>query len=259
MTTAVMQTGNLMMREIRFLLRQPFYVAVTLVQPMIWLLLFGQLFKNIVHLPGFSASGSYVEFLAPGVVIMTALFASGWSGMGFIQDMNRGVMDRLLVSPARRGAMMAGKLANTAVTTTVQTLIVLLVAFVLGARFDGGVLGVLVTVVASVLLAVAFGSLSNALALLVRKEETLIGVAQFLTLPLSFLSSAIMAKQAAPEWMRQVMTYNPVDWAVSASRSALAASPDWPSVLTHGGLLLLVALLLATLATLAFRSYQRSV
>lgn len=258
MTTVVVQTGNLMLRELRFLARQPIYIAFTLVQPMIWLLLFGQLFKNVVHLPGFGG-GSYAGFLAPGVVVMTALFSSGWSGMGFIQDMQRGVMDRLLVSPARRSAVMSGKLANTAVTTAVQTLIVLVVAFAIGARFAGGVLGVLVTVAAAILLAVSFGSLSNALALLVRREETLIAVAQFLTLPLSFLSSAIIAKEAAPAWIGHVMTYNPVDWAVSASREALAANPDWSDVLLHGGLLLALTVVMASLATLAFRSYQRSV
>ncbi|MGH3095099.1 MAG: ABC transporter permease [Streptosporangiales bacterium] len=259
MSAIVTQVGNLTLRELRAALRQPFYIAVTLVQPMIWLLLFGQLFKSVVHLPGFSGGGSYVEFLTPGVVIMTALFASGWSGMGFIQDMDRGVMDRLLVSPTSRGSMMAGKLANTAVTTVVQTLIVLLVAFALGARFHGGALGVVVTVAAAILLAVSIGSLSNALALLVRREETLIGVAQFLNLPLMFLSSAIMAEQAAPAWMRHVMAYNPVNWAVSASRAALGAHTDWSGVLFHGGLLLAVAVVMASLATLAFRSYQRSV
>lgn len=259
MSTVITQVGNLTLRELRAALRQPFYIAVTLVQPMIWLLLFGQLFKNVVHLPGFSGGGSYVEFLAPGVVIMTALFASAWSGMGFIQDMDRGVMDRLLVSPARRGSMMTAKLANTAVTTIVQTLTVLLVAFALGARFAGGALGVLVTVAAAVLLAIAFGSLSNALALLVRREETLIGVSQFLTLPLMFLSSAIMAEAVAPSWMQHVMAYNPVNWAVSVSRAALGSNTDWSEVLFHGGLLLAVALVIATLATLAFRSYQRSV
>lgn len=258
MSTAIVQTANLTLRELRALARQPVYVAFTLIQPMIWLLLFGQLFKNVARLPGFGG-GSYIEFLAPGVVVMTALFSSGWSGMGFITDFDRGVMDRLLVSPARRGAVMVSKLAHTAVTVAVQAIIVLAVGFAAGARYPGGGVGVLVTVVMTVLLATAFGSLSNALALVVRRQETVIAVAQFLTLPLSFLSSVIMARQAAPSWIRHVMTYNPVDWAVSASREALRAQPDWSSVLAHGGLLLGVAVVMASLATLAFRSYQRSV
>lgn len=258
MSTALVQTGNLTLRELRALMRQPIYVAFTLVQPMIWLLLFGQLFKNVAQLPGFGGS-SYIAFLAPGVVVMTSLFASGWSGMGFIQDLDRGVMDRLLVSPARRGSVMVSKLAHTAVTVAVQALIVLVIGFAAGARYTGGVLGVLVTVVVAVLLATAFGSLSNALALVVQRQETVIAVAQFLTLPLSFLSSVIMARQAAPSWIQHVMTYNPVDWAVSASREALGADPDWSGVLLHGGLLLAVAVVMASLATLAFRSYQRSV
>ena len=80
----------------------PAFVVIMLIQPMIWLLLFGQLFKRVVELPGF-ASGAYIDFLTPGVVVMTVLFSSGWAGMAFIEDMDRGVMDRMLSSPVSRG------------------------------------------------------------------------------------------------------------------------------------------------------------
>ena len=79
-------------------------------QPVIWLLLFGALFKRVVDIPGFGG-GSLHRFLTPGVVIMTALFSAGWSGMTVIDDIDRGVMDRFLVSPVRRGALIAGRLA----------------------------------------------------------------------------------------------------------------------------------------------------
>ena len=137
-------SGFLTARGVRTLLRQPAYLAITLVQPVIWLLLFGQLFRNVVHIPGFShASGSYLEFITPGVIVMTALFSSGWAGTVYIEDMDRGVMDRLLASPVRRGAMIIGTLAYQSLTTTVQTLIVFGIAFAAGARFDGGPAGVL--------------------------------------------------------------------------------------------------------------------
>src|SRR5439155_18002943 len=97
MTTLAIHSGHLTMRSVRALIRQPWYLAVTLVQPVIWLLLFGQLFKSVIHIPGFSTSyGSYLEFLTPGVVVMTALMSSAWAGTIYIEDMNRGVMDRLL-------------------------------------------------------------------------------------------------------------------------------------------------------------------
>src|SRR4029079_7776443 len=106
----------MMQRHLRNLLRQPWWVVFSLVQPVIWLTLYGQLFKRVVELPGFNA-GSYISFVTPGVVIMSALFAGGWNGMGVIMDMNQGVMDRLLVSPIHRAAIIVGRVLSTSVTT----------------------------------------------------------------------------------------------------------------------------------------------
>jgi ABC-2 type transport system permease protein len=257
MTTLVAHTGHLTGRSLRAMLRQPAFVVITLVQPMIWLLLFGQLFQGVVALPGFGTA-SYLEFLTPGVVVMTVLFSSGWSGMGFIEDIDRGVMDRMLASPVRKGAMMTSSMVSGGVQTVVQSLVVVLVAVVIGARFPGGALGVLVLLVAAVLLAAAFGSLSNGMALLVRTRESLIGFSTMLTLPLSFLSTAIISGDAAPGWIRAVAAWNPVDWAVVAGRQALLADPDWSAIGWRLLGLAGVALVLATVATRAFRTYQRS-
>jgi ABC-2 type transport system permease protein len=258
MTTLAAHSGQLTLRGLRALLRQPVYVAITLVQPMIWLLLFGQLFRRVVDLPGFGGS-SYITYLTPGVVVMTALFASGWSGMGFIQDMERGVMDRLLVSPVRRGAMMIGSLAYQAAVTTIQSVIILVVGVLMGARYAGGLVGLLVVVACAVLVSASFASLSNALALLLRTQEALIGVANFLVLPLTFLSSSMIASSLSPSWIRTVATYNPIDWAVVASREALASSPDWGIVLWRLALLAACTAVMGWLATRSFRAYQRSV
>jgi ABC-2 type transport system permease protein len=244
-------------RALRTLSRQPMYLAFTLVQPMIWLLLFGQLFKRLSDLPGFG-SGSYLEYLSPGVVVMTAMFSAGWAGTSFIQDMERGVMDRNLTSPVKRGALVAGSLAYQAVSTVIQSAIVIAVALLSGARFGGGVLGILVVFGCAVLLALAFAALSDAVALLVRQQEALIAVSQFLTMPLTFLSSALIAPSLMPGWVGDVARFNPVDWAAVASREALSASPDWSLVVRDLGLLLALALVMAWLATRAFRSYQRS-
>jgi ABC-2 type transport system permease protein len=255
----VRHSGFLTARAVRTLLRQPAFAAITLVQPVIWLLLFGQLFRNVVHIPGFStSSGSYLEFITPGVIIMTALFSSGWAGTVFIEDMDRGVMDRLLASPVRRGAMIVGTLAYQALTTIVQTLIVFAIAYLSGARFAGGALGVLVTLLAACLISVIIASFSNAIALLVRQQEALIGISQFIVLPLQFLSSSIMDTRVAPAWVRHVARYNPVDWASTAARAALATDTDWGVVVPRLGLLGALAVLMGWLATRAFRSYQRS-
>jgi ABC-2 type transport system permease protein len=251
---SVLLTG----RSLRALARVPAYLAITLVQPAIWLLLFGQLFKAAVRIPGFGGGMSYLAFLTPGVVMMTALFSGGWAGTGFIEDMNSGVMARLLASPARRGAMVAASLGYQAVTTVIQTLIVFGIAFAAGARFANPAAGIGITVLCAVLISVIIASLSDLVALLVRQQEALIGISQFIVLPLQFLSSALIALAVAPGWLRGVARYNPVDWAVTASRQALGASPDWPAVLTRIGLLGALGTVMAVLATGAFRSYQRS-
>ena len=137
--TAIARTPRyLTARSLRTLWRQPAFAAMTLIQPIIWLLLFGALFESVVEIPASPQAGSYLEFITPGVIVMTALFSSGWAGTVYIEDMNRGVMDRLLASPVRRGAMMVGTLAYQAVTTIVQTFTVLAIALIAGARFDGG-------------------------------------------------------------------------------------------------------------------------
>jgi ABC-2 type transport system permease protein len=258
MTTAIAHSYDMTLRSLRALLRQPAYVAVTLVQPVIWLLLFGALFKRVVDIPGFGTS-SYVTFLTPGVVVMTALFSNGWSGMAFIEDIDRGVLDRFLVSPVRRGAMMAGSLAYGAVTNVVQSLMIVLLGLAVGARFGGGVLGAAVLVVAAMLLGTAISSLSNALGLLARQRETLIGATQFVILPLTFLSAGLIQVALMPGWMRHVVRYNPVNWAVEAGREALEGGADWGFVGVRLGGLLALTIVCAWLGTRAFRAYQRSV
>lgn len=257
MSTLVAHSGHLATRSLRTLSRQPAYLAFTLVQPMVWLLLFGQLFQRVAELPGF-AGGSYLEYLTPGVIVMTAMMSAGWAGTSFIEDMERGVMDRNLTSPVSRGALIAGALSYQAVVTVVQSLIVFAVGLLMGARYDGGVLGVLVVVAAATLIALIFAALSCAIAVSLRSQEAQIGVSQFLTLPLAFLSSIMMAPALVPGWVSTVARYNPVDWAAVASREALTASTDWGLVLSRLGLLVAVTVAMAWLATRAFRSYQRS-
>ncbi|WP_325055576.1 ABC transporter permease [Kribbella sp.] len=264
-TTSAARPGGLLAhtilvtgRWLRAQYRSPALIAFTLVQPAIWLLLFGQLFKGVVNLPGFS-NPSYIAFLTPGIVMMTALMTSGWNGTTFIADMERGVMDRMLASPVRRGALMAGQLISNATTTVLQTILVFAIGMAAGARYDGGATGYLVTIVVSVLVGTAFGSLSNAVALLTRQQEALIAISQFISLPLTFMSSIMMDPKLAPHWVEVAARFNPVDWAAITAREALSATPDWSSATRHGAYLLAFTLLVAYLSTRAFHTYQRSV
>jgi len=258
MPTSLAHTWYMTLRQLRNLMRQPWYIALTLFQPIIYLLLFGALFAKVVEIPGFG-SASYISFLAPGVVVMTALFSAGWTGMGMVNDLDRGVMDRFLITPVRRGALMMGTLVQLAVVIVIQAAIILGLALLRGASFPGGLAGVAVVVLAAILLAAPFGALSNGVALLVRKEETVIAAVNFVLLPLIFLSGVFMAQSLMPHWMQSVARVNPVNWAVTAGRAAVGASVDWGVVWSRLGLLAGFALVCALLATQAFRVYQRSI
>jgi ABC-2 type transport system permease protein len=256
--TAMAHTWYMTIRSLRALWRQPWWIAISLTQPIIWLLLYGALFKRTVEIPGFSA-GSYIDFLTPGIVVMSAVFSGGWGGMALLDDIDRGVLDRFLVSPASRLALTSGRLVQTAASIAVQTLIIVVLGLIVGAELAGGVLGVLVLIVAAALIGWALGSLSNGLALLVRKEETLIAAINMFVLPLTFLSTVFMQRSLTPGWIQDVARFNPVDWAVSAGREALGEDVDWGSVFGYLGLLVGFAALCTWLSARAFRAYQRSV
>jgi ABC-2 type transport system permease protein len=258
MTEALRQPWYMTVRWLRALWRQPWYVAITLVQPVIWLLLFGGLFKRVVDIPGFSED-SYIDFLAPGIVVMTALFSAGWNGMGMLNDLERGVLDRFLVSPARRSPLIVGPLAQVSIVIAIQSLIIIGLALVAGASLHGGVLGVAVLMLCSVLLGAALAAVSNGLALLARKEETLIAAVNLIVLPLTFLSTGFMQANLLPGWIRDVSRFNPVNWAVEAGREALSSNVDWGLVLSRAGYLLALVIACGWFATRAFRSYQRSI
>jgi ABC-2 type transport system permease protein len=245
-------------RHLRELWRQPWFVGVTLVQPVIWLLLFGALFKKIVEIPGFHGN-SYIAFLAPGVVVMTALFNSAWSGMAMIEDLNRGVTARFLVSPVRREALIAGRLVKEAVVVVIQSVIIVLLALIVGATFPGGVGGVAALFAVSALIGATFGALSNGFGLIMRQEEALIGAVQFIVLPLTFLSSTFLQSNLMPRWIQHVSDFNPVNWAVVAGRAATSSNPDWGLVASRAGFLAALLLVCLAFATRAFQSYQRSV
>ena len=251
-------TWQVALRYIRALLRQPAWVGISLTQPVIWLLLFGALFKRTADIPGFTG-GSYIEFLTPGVVVMLAVSSAGWVGMGFIEDINRGTMDRLLVSPIWRGALNLGSVAQSVLSIVIQSVIVIGLSLAVGAHFHNGVAGVAVLVAVAGLLGAVFASLSNGVAVLTRQRETLIGIVTMVTLPLTFLSSALMQQSLLPSWIRWVAKFNPVNWAAQAGRSAASSDADWGLVASRAGLLVLLLLASAAFATRAFNSYQRSI
>jgi ABC-2 type transport system permease protein len=257
--TALAQTGYIAGRHLRFFLRQPWFVVMALIQPVIWLLLFGALFESVTSIPGFASGGSYLDYLVPGVLVMTALFSCGWSGMSIIEDIDRSIIDRFLTTPIHRSAIIAGLNVYELVALLIQAAIIGGLAFVLGAKFEGGILGYVALTLCAMLVGATVAAFSDAMALLLRQRESVIGINTILTLPLTFLSAAFMPLSLVPDWIATAAKLNPVNWAVEAGREALTASPDWSMILPRIVALAILAILATAWATWTFRAYQNGI
>jgi len=254
--TSLVQTLYLFARLMRNLVRQPIWIALILIQPMFWLLLYSQLFRRITELPGFGTT-SYVDYLTPGIAVMTAFFSGTWAGMGTIEDLDRGVIERFLATPARRSAIVYARVLQSAVVASIQALIILVVGLFLGAT-NGGPLGWIVILLAAFLVAAGFSGISNGIALLTRQEATMIAVANFIGLPLLFFSSILIARNLIPAWMRSLSLANPVEWAVRAARGQVLPGTEWGKIGLYLVLLACFAALTGAFATRCFHSYQRT-
>jgi ABC-2 type transport system permease protein len=155
-------------------------------------------------------------------------------------------MNRFLITPVHRSAILNAAVVEQALSTALQSLIIVLLGMAAGASFPGPWL-----IVAAVLLGTVFSAFSNTIGMLARQRETIIGLNTLLLLPLTFLSSAFIAKGLMPGWMQAVAAGNPVNWALDAGRS----SPD----LVAGGGLLALAAAMVWLSTRTFRTYQKAV
>ncbi|MBO9555736.1 ABC transporter permease [Cellulomonas sp.] len=251
------QTAEVCRRWTVDLVRQPWGLGVSVIQPVIWIVLFGNVFESIATVPGFGPT-DYLTFLVPGILMMTVLYSGAWAGTGFIEDIRSGVMDRLLSSPVSRSSLVAGQLAQQLLMATVQGVIVLGIGWLAGARYDGGVLGLVVALLASLLLAAAFCSMSAAVALLARDQTALIGISTIVVLPATFLSTALMPVALLPDWVETVARFNPLTWATEIARTAMSTDVDWGLVASRGALLTVLAAVVAAWSVSAMRTYQKS-
>ncbi|NUT32217.1 MAG: ABC transporter permease [Hamadaea sp.] len=257
MTELVGQSAHMAKRHILHAFRQPWLIAINLVQPFLWLLLFSATFNRIADIPGFGER-NYAQFFLPGLIVMTILLAAGWNGMSVLADLERGTLDRLLASPAKPAALIIGPLLQQIVSGIIPTAILLAIGYALGVRFHGGILGALVLVLALALIAATLAALSNAVALLVRREESLIAVVNFIIMPMTFLSTAFMPRGLVPDWVAAAVAANPVNWAVELSRAAFNGTLEAGSVVTYLGLLLALAAGAVLLARSSLARFRRS-
>lgn len=218
-------TWHLFRKYVIISMRMPLWSLFSLIQPLIWLFIFGALFKSFADLPGFPAD-SYIDYFLPGVLIMTVLFGSSWAGVSLLREISAGTVDKMLVSPASRASIVLSRVLHAAVQVVVQSFIVLLAAWLMGANTSWNPLHVIGAMLVVLLLGIAFASLSNGLAIMLQREEPLVIMGNIMTLPLMFFSTAMVPKDFMPEWIQYAALVNPIEYAVSAVRAILVGETD---------------------------------
>lgn len=249
-------TWYLFLRHMRTTLRMPVWVILSIIQPILWLVIFGQLFRAVATLRGFE-NASYQQFLAPGLVILSAFMSSSYSGMGMLHDLQQGVLDRLLATPVSRSALIVSRVLQASVMSMVQGVVVLAVAWLFAVRPPGGLRGVVAVLLAAAFLGAACSAASNGLSLVIRQAQILVATINFLLLPALFLSSMMMSPQLMPGWIRGVAAVNPLDWGVQVARTGFEGKP-WASVGIQAVLLAALVAVSWMAALKAFDRYRRA-
>lgn len=221
MSAAIADTWYLFLKYSRITLRMPMWTVFGLVQPLIWLVIFGQLFSHFARMAGFPAA-SYLEFLAPGIVVMTVLFGSSWSGVNLLREITYGTIEKMMVTAVNRPAIVLSRVIHNGLLVVLQVAIVLSVAAALGAKIHVSGPGLVVLLVTVFGMGLGFASLSNGIALKLRREEPLVVAGNMMTLPLMFFTSAFIPKAFMPDWIAAIAAVNPVHYSVEAARTLLA-------------------------------------
>ena len=240
-------------RYVWLLIRNPAWVAIGVLQPVLYLVLFAPLLKSIANTPSFPPGGAYNVFV-PGLLIQLGLFSASGVGFSLIAELRGGVIERLRVTPVSRLALLLGRALRDVLTLVVQATILVLLSLPFGLTIDFA--GVVVMLGLLALTGLLFASISYAVALAVRSEDAYAPIVFTAALPLLLLSGVLLPLSLAPGWLRALAAANPLSYAVDAGRAIFNNHLGEASV-TQGVVIMAVLALLASV--IAARSFGRSV
>lgn len=218
--TPARDTWNVLTRELKPVVRDPFTLIFSLVQPLVFLGLFAPL---LIGQSGDPAAT--LQWFVPGVLVMIVLFGTGAVGSNLQYEMMTGSHERTLVAPLSRSSLLVGRALKEIAPIIVQSLLIVAIALPFGFRADP--LGLVIGLALLAVFGIGLGSLSYTLALGTKDREWLFwGVQQTLIFPLMILSGMLLPLDDGPAWMRVVATVNPLNWVVRAERALLAGDLD---------------------------------
>ncbi|GAA1779431.1 ABC transporter permease [Nocardioides hankookensis] len=224
----VRESNIVFRRQIRMNLRNPAWVLIGIMQPVLYLVLFGPLLKPLVS--GFdTGTDNAYTFLVPGLLVQLGMFGAFFAGFGLIGEWREGVIEAERVTPANRSALLVGRLMRDVVQLLVQALILVALGYAMGMRGDaaGIALGILITLIVGGACAAA----SNALALTTKSEDVMAPVINIVMMPILLLSGILLPMTLGPEWLQHLSDFMPFKWIVDAVRDSFAGSFGTSSVL----------------------------
>ncbi len=208
-------TWLMFQRYLFVFLRNPAWVAIGVIQPLLYLVLFAPLLKSLVNVQGFPAGGAYNVFV-PGLLIQLGLFGASGVGFGLIAELRAGVIERFRVTPVSRFALLLGRALRDILTMVVQSLILLLLAIPFGLKPT--FVGIVIMLGLVALIGLGMSSLAYAAALALKSEDSYAPLIFTLSLPLLLLSGVLLPLNLAPQWLQDIGKANPLSYAVNAAR-----------------------------------------
>lgn len=240
-----MRIGAFALVELQKLRHDRTELFTRMVQPALWLLIFGQTFSRLDVID--TGGVPYLAFLAPGIIAQSALFISIFYGIQIVWDRDAGILAKLMVTPAPASAIVTGKAFAAGTRSVVQVIGVVGLAFVLGVQMTANPLKIMAAMGVVVLGSTFFACLSMSLAGLVRNRDRLMGIGQAITMPLFFASNALYPVDVMPQWLRWLSAVNPLSYEVNALRGLLIGTPS-------NGALDVAVLLVSAIAGIAVAS-----
>ncbi len=246
-------TWLMFQRYLMVFVRNPAWVAIGVLQPVLYLVLFAPLLKSLARTPGFPPGGAYNVFV-PGLLIQLGLFGASGVGFGLIAELRAGVIERFRVTPVSRFALLLGRALRDILTMVVQSLILLLLAIPFG--LQPTLFGVFVMLGLVALIGLGMSSLAYAAALWLKSEDSYAPLVFTLSLPILLLSGVLLPLQLAPDWLQHIAQANPLSYAVTAARDVFNGHGSNPDVFK--GLAIMAGVALAGIVVGA-RRFSRAI
>jgi ABC-2 type transport system permease protein len=205
--------------EARKLRHDPYDLLTRAVQPVLWLLVFGEVLTSVKAIP--TGNLSYIAFMTPGVLAQSVLFISIFYGISIVWERDLGIVQKFLASPTPRTAIVAGKALSAGLRSLSQALIVFILAAILGVSLTANPVNIILVILVVILTAAVFATLSLIIACMVKTRDRFMGIGQMITMPLFFASNAIYPISLMPDWLKFIAYGNPLTYAVDALRGLM--------------------------------------